>query len=256
MNHTIRYLVDGYVSTIAGVPAQFGQVDGINGHNLLHNPTDVAVLPNGGLLIADSYNNKIRELEYYQLPTNLPHNDQVKVVINDTVIRLDVQPEIVKGRTMVPVRALSEMLGYKVGLLDNQRTIELTKGDVSIRLQMESKVISINNAETGAEEQREIETAPYNKDGRSYVPIRFFSEAFGADVQWDSNTRTVILREIAEAVEKLPAADRKSRVTVIEQIKGTVWINQAGGSLTYRAYNGMNLHQGDHILTEKIRARY
>lgn len=251
LNHTIRYLVDGHVSTIAGVPAQFGQVDGINGHNLLHNPTDVAVLPNGGLLIADSYNNKIRELEYYRLPTHLSRNDQVKVVVDDSVISFDAQPEIVKGHTMVPLRALSEMMGYKVGFLDNQRTIELTKGEARIKLQMGSQVITVKNTAADAEEQRVMEAAPYTKDGRSYVPVRFFSEAFGADVQWDPNTRTVILREITEAVDKLPVADGKSRTVVLEQIKGKVWITQAGGSLTYQAYNGMTLHQGDHILTEK-----
>ncbi|WMT40932.1 stalk domain-containing protein [Paenibacillus sp. D2_2] len=251
LNHTIRYLTDGNVSTIAGVPAQFGHVDGINGHNLLHNPMDVAVLPNGSLLIADSYNNKIRELEYYQLPTNLPHNDQVKVVVDDSVIGFDAQPEIVKGRTMVPVRVLSESMGYKVESLDNQRTIELTKGEARIRLQMGSQLISIRNTAAGAEEERQLEASPYTKDGRAYVPVRFFSEAFGADVKWDPNTRTVILREITEVVDKLPAADRKSRAAVIEQIKGKVWITQAGGAMTLRAYNGMNLHQGDHIRTEK-----
>lgn len=57
--------------------------------------------------------------------------------------------------------------------------------------------------------------------------------------------------EITEAVNKLPAADRKSRTAVLEQITGTVWITQAGGSLTYQAYNGMTLHQGDQLLTEK-----
>nr|WP_052019701.1 stalk domain-containing protein [Paenibacillus sp. JCM 10914] len=251
LNHTIRYLVDGHVSTIAGVPAQFGHVDGINGHNLLHNPTDVAVLPNGDLLIADSYNNKIRELEYYRLPTNLPRNDQVKVVVDHSVISFDAQPETVKGRTMVPVRALSEMMGYKVRFLDNQRTIELTKGEVRVRLQMGSQVISIKNAAAGVEEQRVLEVVPYAKNGRSYVPVGLLGEAFGADVQWDSSTRTVILREITEAVDKKPVVNGKSRVMVLEQIKGTVWVNQAGGSLTYQAYNGMNLHQGDHILTEK-----
>lgn len=251
LNHTIRYLVDGYVSTIAGVPAQFGQVDGINGHNLLHNPADVAVLPSGSLLIADSYNNKIRELEYYRLPSNLPRNEQVKVVVDDSVISFDVQPEVVKGHTMVPLRALSEKLGYKVGLSDNQRTIELTKGEVSIQLQLESELVSIRNAAEDTEEQQVIEAAPYTKDGRIYVPVRLFSEVFGADVQWDLSTKTVILREIEEAVDKLPAVNRNSRVAVLDQIKGTVWINQAGGSLTYRAYNGMKLHQGDHIVTEK-----
>lgn len=251
LNHTIRYLVDGYVSTIAGSPAQLGQLDGINGHNLLHNPTDVAVLPSGGLLIADSYNNKIRELEYYRLPSNLSRNEQVKVVVDDSVISLDVQPEVVKGHTMVPVRALSERMGYQVEVTDNQRTIELAKGELSIKLQLGSEVISIRNTAADTKEQRRIEAAPYTKNGRIYVPVRLFSEVFGADVQWDPSTRTVILREIKKAVDKLPAVDRKSRAAVIDQIKGTVWINQAGGSLTYRAYNGMILHQGDHIVTEK-----
>src|SRR5690606_9820992 len=82
------------------------------------------------------------------------------------------------------------------------------------------------------------------------VPVRFFSEAFGFDVEWDQNTRTVILREIAERVEKKPAADHSSRAAKLEQIKGTVWVRQAGGSLIYRAYNGMKLARGDYIATE------
>ncbi|MEF2248012.1 stalk domain-containing protein [Paenibacillus sp. IITD108] len=250
LNHTIRYLVDGQVSTIAGVPTQFGQVDGINGHNLLHSPTDVAVLPNGGLLIADSYNNTIRELEFYELPSNLPQNNQVKVVLEDQVISFDAQPEIVKGRTMVPVRALSEKMGYEIGFDDNERTIELSKGDVKIKLQVGSRVMTTQYTAANVEEQREIEAAPFIKKGRTYVPVRFFSEAFGADVSWDQHTRTVILRQIAEAVEKLPAVDRHSRAAKLEQIKGTVWVSQAGGSMTYRAYNGITLHHGDHIVTE------
>lgn len=250
LNHTIRYLVDGQVSTIAGVPAQFGHVDGINGHNLLHRPTDVAVLPNGSVLIADSYNNKIRELAFYELPSNLPQNDQVKVVFEDQIISFDAQPETVKGRTMIPVRALSESMGYKVEFDDNNRTIELSKGDVKIRMQVGSRMISNENAAGDAQEQQEMEIAPYIKDGRYYVPVRFFSETFGADVEWEQNTRTVILREIVEAVDKLPAADHNSRAATLEGIKGTVWINQAGGSLSYRAYDGTILRQGDQIITE------
>jgi len=250
LNHTIRYFVNGQVSTIAGVPAQFGQLDGINGHNLLHHPTDVAVLPDGNVLIADSYNNQIRELEWYKLPGDLPENDQVKVVFENQIIPFDAQPEIVQGRTMVPVRALSEKMGYEVGFENNERTIELVKGDVKLRLQVGSRVIAAENVATGTQEQLEIEGAPYIKAGRTYVPLRFFSEAFGADVTWDGTARTVILREIAAVVDKLPQADRHSRGATLNQIKGTVWISQAGGSLRYRAYDGMSLHHGDRIITE------
>lgn len=250
LNHTIRYLVNGQVSTIAGVPAQFGHVDGINGHNLLHHPTDVAALPNGNLLIADSYNNKIRELEFYELPSNLPQNDQVKVVYEDQIISFDTQPEIAKGNTMVPVRALSEAMGYEVRFNDNERAIELTKGDVRIKLQVGSHVISIKNAAADVEERQEMDTAPYIKASETYIPVKYFSEAFGADVEWDQNTRTVILRGIAEAVDKLPVADRNSRAAKLDQIKGTVWVKQAGGSLAFRAYDGISLHHGDQIATE------
>ena len=141
-------------------------------------------------------------------------------------------------------------MGYKVEFDDNDRTIELSKDDVKIRMQVGSRMISIKNAAGDAQEQQEMEIAPYIKDSRYYVPVRFFSEAFGVDVEWERMTRTVILREIAEAIDKLPAADRTSRAATLEGIKGTVWINQAGGALSYRAYDGISLHHGDRILTE------
>lgn len=250
LNHTIRYLVNGQVSTIAGVPAQFGHVDGINDHNLLHHPTDVATLPNGNLLISDSYNNKIRELEFYELPSNLPQNDAVKIVYEDQIIHFEMQPEIVKGSTMIPVRALSEAMGYVAGFNDTERTMELTKGDVSIKLQVGSRVISIKNAASDVEERQEMDTAPYLKAGTTYVPVKYFSEAFGVDVEWHQSTKTVILRGITEAVEKMPTTNRNSRAAKLEQIKGTVWVKQAGGSLAISAYEGISLHHGDQIVTE------
>ncbi|MEO4055143.1 stalk domain-containing protein [Solibacillus sp. CAU 1738] len=252
LNHSIRYLVDGQVTTIAGVPEQFGNVDGINGHNLLHLPTDVAVLPNGNWLIADSYNNKIRELEFYELPSNLPQNNKVKVVYGDQITSFDEQFEIVNGLTMVPIIALSDTMGYEV-LLDasnSKRSIELTKGDLTIKMQVGSPIITTKNAANNEEEQQEMLAAPYIKAGQTFVPVKYFSEAFGVNVEWDPNTRTVILREITEIVEKLPAMDRYTRTATLDQIKGTVWINQAGGSLIYRAYNGIPLHHGDRIATE------
>lgn len=250
MNHAIRYLADGQVRTIAGVPGQFGSVDGINGHNLLHQPSDVAVLPNGDLLIADSYNNSIRTLEYYELPGNLPNIGQVNVVLDNQVIQFDVQPEIVKERTMVPVRALSEQMGYKVGFDSSEKGIELTKGDVRIKLQIGQPAIYIENTATGEQQRYEMDAAPYAKAGRSYVPLRFFSEAFGMDVEWNQQTRTVILREIAEEFDKQPLGNRHWRAATLEQIQGVVWITQAGGSMAYRASNGITLHHGDRISTE------
>lgn len=250
LNHTVRYLQSGQVSTIAGVPAQFGHVDGINGHNLLHQPSDVAVLPDGSLLIADSYNNKIRKLEFYELSNNLPQNNHLKVMLENHLMSFDTKPEVRNDRTMIPVRALSEQMGYEVVFKANGQTIELTKGDTNIKMQIGSRDISIENAVTGVKKQLEMDVMPFVKAERTYVPIRFFSEAFRMDVEWDRQTNSVILREITEPIEKQALADRYSRTATLEEIKGTIWINKAGGSLTYRAYDGITLHHGDHIITE------
>lgn len=62
MNHSIRYLLDGKVMTIAGNPQENGYADGKYGHNLLNYPTDVVVRKDGNILVADSYNNRIRQI--------------------------------------------------------------------------------------------------------------------------------------------------------------------------------------------------
>jgi len=36
-----------------------------------------------------------------------------------------------------------------------------------------------------------MDVAPTVIDGRTLVPVRFVSEAFGTEVEWDANTRIV-----------------------------------------------------------------
>jgi DNA-binding beta-propeller fold protein YncE len=62
MNHAIRKISsDGKVSTVTGFARTAGADDGDNGHARLYNPYGLALLPNGELAVADSYNQTIRE---------------------------------------------------------------------------------------------------------------------------------------------------------------------------------------------------
>ena len=36
-----------------------------------------------------------------------------------------------------------------------------------------------------------LDAAPYLRNGRTMVPLRFISEALGADVQWDGELKTI-----------------------------------------------------------------
>lgn len=195
-NHVIRYLIDGHVMTVAGKVGEHGQANGINGHNTLYLPTDVIVLTDGSFIIADQFNHVIRQFELYRLPYQLPMNDDIKVVIDDEIVVFDVKPELINGRVMVPVRAIAEALDYVVEystapsptvfITDDERRLQMTIGETSLRL------------EQGEQEHivTEMDRAPFIKDGRTIVSVRFISEQLGFDVAWNQSNRTVIVRHV------------------------------------------------------------
>ncbi|GAA4863005.1 hypothetical protein GCM10023310_48050 [Paenibacillus vulneris] len=194
MNHSIRYLYDGKVVTLAGDTAlAAGEADGIERSAQFHKPTDVAVADDGTVYIADAFNNKIRQLQLYKLPADLPKDDHVKVVLESTVLAFEAQPEIVNDRTMVPVRAVTEALGYQVSYDELNRSVQLTKGGVTVELYVDKT--GLKKREQGKPEMAiDTDTAPYIKQDLTFVPVRFFAEEIGLDVQWDESTRSVLLR--------------------------------------------------------------
>jgi sugar lactone lactonase YvrE len=194
LNHSIRYLINGQVTTLAGAPnLRSGEADGVDRGSSFKNPAGVDIAPDGKILIADAYNNKIRKISAYQLPVDLPKDNNVKVAYGSKWIQFDAQPEIVNDRTMVPVRIITETLGYTVTFNDADRSLQLVKDGVAIELYVDKtgvkRIVQGKDASV-----KETDVAPYIKEDRTYVPVRFFAEEIGLDVQWDAATRTAILR--------------------------------------------------------------
>ncbi|SEB76065.1 stalk domain-containing protein [Paenibacillus sp. GP183] len=194
LNHSVRYLLNGKVSTIAGNTVT-GETNGIESKATLYNPTDVAVAKDGSIIVADVYNNKIRKITPYKLPAALPKDNNIKVVYADQVISFEAQPEFTNERTMVPVRAISEALGYTVKYteLAGLKTIQLINGNITIELYIGKT--GIKRVEKGkADIAMNTDVSPYVKSDLTYVPVRFFAEQVGLDVQWDQTTQTAIIR--------------------------------------------------------------
>jgi hypothetical protein len=62
-NQTIREIsTNGLVSTVSGTVGVFGTNDGINGTGKFYNPYGLIVATNGSLLVADAYNQTIRQV--------------------------------------------------------------------------------------------------------------------------------------------------------------------------------------------------
>ena len=113
---------------------------------------------------------------------------RIKIMHNDTEVSFEQEPEITNGRTMVPMRALFELLGAKVNYDNETRLITATKGGKKISL--------IPGSDKAVVDSRQItlDAAPYiTKLGRTLVPVRFIAEALDVRVGWDGDTRTVYL---------------------------------------------------------------
>lgn len=91
------------------------------------------------------------------------------------------------GRTLVPLRVVMESFGCIVQWDQNTQTAYVVKDGVTVTIVIGQKYIRVNGM------SQAIDTAAVNKDGRTYLPIRAVLEAFGATVEWDDSSRSVLV---------------------------------------------------------------
>ncbi|NMA54395.1 MAG: copper amine oxidase [Firmicutes bacterium] len=111
----------------------------------------------------------------------------IKVLLNGLPVDFDVPPIIVNGRTLVPFRAIGEALGVVVHWDEAQRKVIAEQNKLLIELPLEAHTATVNGQTVRLDVPATI------RQGRTLVPLRFFSQAFGADVHWDDQSRTVTI---------------------------------------------------------------
>lgn len=111
----------------------------------------------------------------------------ISIILNSIELTFEQSPYIENGTTRVPMRAIFEALDAEVDYDADTKTITVRKGSTIIKLATGSSTATINGREMTL-------TAPVeNKDGSTMVPLRFVSEALGAEVIWDGDTRTITI---------------------------------------------------------------
>ncbi len=119
------------------------------------------------------------------MPVNA--QSQIKLWINNQYIKTDVPPEIYNSRTYVPVRIVSEILGYNVEWINETREIKITNSSTTLILKVGSKDYKINN------QTKKSDVEPFILNGRTLVPIRLIAESFNQAINWDNKNRTVAI---------------------------------------------------------------
>ncbi|MCL1883996.1 MAG: hypothetical protein FWF81_09635 [Defluviitaleaceae bacterium] len=218
-NHAIRRIENGVVSTVAGRPGEpirfsdyftGGFVDGSLDEARFNFPRDIALLPNGSILVADSLNHSIRMITDYEVRTLLGGGEGghfhyttenlrltrpegiatdgetlfISDTLNNRVVTLPLTDRVLAGR---PSR--NEMLS-STGLTTNSRFA--FRGDVRVFI---------------GDERIDIgRVAPWVSGESVFVPMRPVLEALGAVVELDErsgelfigidDTVTVLYRDI------------------------------------------------------------
>lgn len=105
-------------------------------------------------------------------------DDNITVQIEGKTISFDVSPQILNGRTLVPLRAIFENLGASVDWNNDTQTVTSIKGNTRIQLTINDNIMYVND------EAKTLDVAASLVDGRTLVPLRAISEAFGCQVDW------------------------------------------------------------------------
>lgn len=111
----------------------------------------------------------------------------VRVVVDGVPLATDVPAQVIRGATMVPLRAVAHALGAQVQWQQGG-TVRLVRGRQSAELAVGRREARVNGA------LRTLDSPPVLVGGRVLVPLRFVGEALGAEVAWDPATRTASVR--------------------------------------------------------------
>ena len=108
----------------------------------------------------------------------------INVYIDGAILTADVPPINIDGRVLVPLRAISEALNATVEWNAAEQMVTVFNGDKACVLTIDNNnVVVIDIDETTV---IQLDVPPTIKGDRTLLPIRFFAEFFGCNVDWQS----------------------------------------------------------------------
>ena len=147
-----------------------------------------------------------------------------KLEIDKKEIESTAKPINYQNRVLVPVRTISENLGFTVDWQQETQKVIITNGegkDYKLELGIKDEKILLN--------EKEIKTDVYPKlvvfgkdETRTMVPIRLVAEAFNQEVNWNQEKQTVEITHKKEAKankQDAKAKTKKEKEPVKEQNK-------------------------------------
>ncbi|SKC83022.1 copper amine oxidase N-terminal domain-containing protein [Maledivibacter halophilus] len=158
-------------------------------------------------------------------------DNTVDVKVDGVKIKFkDAKPFINKeDRTVVPVRFIAEALGAKVDWNGETRTVLIDQNERHIELKVGAMEATVN-----------LETIKFDTKAeiyfdRTFVPLRFVSEALGAVVGWNGEARTVTIdtkvkekEEGLESVEEMISRLKDDELKKVFKVSPNNFVGHSG----------------------------
>ena len=113
---------------------------------------------------------------------------QYKMLVFGKEVIMDVVPQIVNDRTMLPARHVAEALGATVEWNESEpKKVRITKDNTEIILWIDSDTAYLNG------EAVTLDSPAFLENDRTYTPVRFICENLGATVDWEEGEQKVII---------------------------------------------------------------
>ena len=125
------------------------------------------------------------------LPNMAEAATPIRLWVNDHFVVSDVNPYIENGRTLVPLRFVSNSLGQDVKWNGKDRTVTVSIGDTRMVYTIDSTAVRVTAADRTTTIHSDVPARI--KDGRTFVPSRILSELSANPISWDKDRRVVIL---------------------------------------------------------------
>lgn len=119
---------------------------------------------------------------------NTGTSSNIGVSVNGKKVDFDVLPFVnPQNRTMVPIRFIGEELGSEVNWLPEEQKVIINQDGQEIQLWIGKVQASVSGNSVTMDTQAEL------INGRTMVPLRFISESFGANVEWQAANKMVVI---------------------------------------------------------------
>ena len=163
-------------------------------------------------------------VENGEISTTLYINNR-KTTVNDKVVTLDAAPMILRGRTLVPVKFISEVLGYRVEWIESSKTIIISGFVAKEHALVADLLAEMRTDDAGRSDLPHLEE----------MPLTDHSHSNHLAVELE------VIRLVNEAREKegLQPLKLNERLMVVAEAKSQDMVDHAYFSHTSPVYGGM-----------------